>query len=47
MVSNPFGFDVKMVHIMLFTDGTVTSYQLQAVLHIKDIQDNGRESLLL
>ena len=32
---------------MIFTDGTLTIYQLQAVLHIQDIQDNGRESLLL
>ena len=47
MVSDSFGFDVKMVHIMIFTDGTVTIYQLQRVLHIQDIQDNGRESLLL
>ena len=32
---------------MLFTDGTVTLYQLQVALYIKDIQGNGRESLLL
>ena len=47
MFSDPCGFHIKMVHIMLFTDGTVTIYQLQVVLRIKDIQDNGRESLLL
>lgn len=47
MVSDLFGFDVKVVHIMIFTDGTVTIYQLQRVLHIQDIQNNGRESLLL
>ena len=47
MVSDSFGFDVKVVHIMIFTDGTVTIYQLQRVLHIQDIQDNGRGSLLL
>ena len=47
MVSDPFGFDVKMVHVMPFTDGTVTIYQLQGVLPIQDILDNGRQSLLL
>lgn len=46
MVSDLFGFDVNVVH-MIFTDGTVTIYQLQRVLHIQDIQNNGRESLLL
>lgn len=47
MVSDPFGFDVKMVHVMPFTDGTMTIYQLQGVLPIQDILDNGRQSLLL
>ena len=40
MISDPFGFDLKMFHIMIFVDGTVTIYQLQGVLHIRDIQGN-------
>ena len=46
MVSDPFGFGVKMFYLMLFTDGPVTIYQLQGVLPIQEILDNGKESLL-
>ena len=47
MVNDPFGFDVKMVRVALFPDGTATIYQLQGVLPIHDILDNGKESPLL
>lgn len=47
MVSAPFGYNVKAVPVMLFPDGTVTIYQLQWVLPIQDILENGIENLLL
>ena len=47
MVNGSFGFDIKLVHVTLFADGTLTIYQLQGVLPIHDILDNGKESPLL